>query len=393
MHAYFFTLPSCQADITSWAHPDITTDNGYTLPDKPITVFYRQLSSGTTAVITAYLTAACTSWRLGSGSLLTSWPSAFKPTTSSSNMSNSVEATPWSIGYMDAANGHELNLLEVAVKNKAGNFVTSQTGDIPGAATALFKSDAWPKSPTQSFSSVSVLNQPGTSTFPIVAMPFMFVRTDLTSRGDSGTLLLAFLNFMLDSYAQDTIASAVGFSALPAEVRQYAKERAVPLLQVDTRAKSWTFESGSVLPAGKGSADYVISSFAGSYENVNSQAFADFYQAYSLQQNQKNAAAANTTAGNGTSANSTSLADVPANLKDKLDKMESKIAILEAITITAIVFGVVGLTLGIFVSCRMFVHASIWGNQGVSPLLQAGSLTGNSSVRRSKSALSEGSFA
>ncbi len=140
--------------------------------------------------------------------------------------------TPYSIGYMDAANGLDLGLLEVAVLNKDGKYVTSQvrgrglacgsarslvlqselmqgsqtayaqisqaqtqpsvflnlqTGDVSGAALALFKSDAWPSSPVKSFASVSVLNQPGAKTFPIVAM---WVRSQaaywLTSRGMGG---------------------------------------------------------------------------------------------------------------------------------------------------------------------------------------------------------------
>jgi hypothetical protein len=127
-------------------------------------------------------------------------------------MSLSVANTPYSIGYMDAANGIDLNLIEIAMQNKDGNFVTSQVsksqqqrccapgadphlppsapqplvhsspemcraclahlchqnGDITGAASALFKTDAWPKTPTASYSAVSVLNQPGPTTFPIV---------------------------------------------------------------------------------------------------------------------------------------------------------------------------------------------------------------------------------
>jgi hypothetical protein len=53
-------LSRLQGVITSWAAPDIAADNpGITLPDRPITIFYRQLSSGTTAVITQYLVIAC----------------------------------------------------------------------------------------------------------------------------------------------------------------------------------------------------------------------------------------------------------------------------------------------------------------------------------------------
>lgn len=34
------------------------------------------------------------------------------------------------------------------------------------------------------------------------------------------------------------------------QVRQYTTERALPLLQVDTRSKAWVFESGSTLSGG-----------------------------------------------------------------------------------------------------------------------------------------------
>ncbi len=125
-----------------------------------------------------------------------------------------------------------------------------QTGDVPGAASALFKSDSWPKNPTLSFSTVSVINQPGAATFPIVAMPFMFVRIDLTNRGDAGALLAAFVTFVLEDHAQSAIAPAAGYTPLPADVRQYTVERALPRLQTDTRAKTWVFEQHSVLPAG-----------------------------------------------------------------------------------------------------------------------------------------------
>ncbi|KAG2448438.1 hypothetical protein HYH02_006330 [Chlamydomonas schloesseri] len=390
-----------QADITTWAHADIAADNaGATLPDQPITVFYRQLSSGTTAVITEYLNRACAgTWRLGSGGLLSNWPPTFKPTANAANMSTSVFNTPWSIGYMDASNGLDLNLIEVAVRNKDGNYVTSQTGDVPAAASALFKSDAWPKSPLLSFASVSCLNQPGANTFPIVAMPFMFVRTDLTSRGDSGALLVAYLTFMLDTFAQNTIAKALGFEPLPTEVRQYTTERALPLLQVDTRSKAWVFESGSTLSAGRGSTDNVISGFGGSYENLNAQGFADFYKAYNLAQNRaqasKAASGGNSSSGSGGGGNYTAvLSGIPPDLIDQLDSLQNQVDILKAVAITAVVFGILGLSLAIFTSCRMFVHMSLWGAAGAvggpgsNSLVHPASISimgSNGGVRRQKS--------
>ncbi|KAG2494674.1 hypothetical protein HYH03_007190 [Edaphochlamys debaryana] len=365
-----------QGDITSWAHADITADNELTtaLPDQPIVVFYRQLSSGTTNVITAYLQKACSDWRLGTGGVLANWPTSFRPTANSNNMSTSVGATPWSIGYMDAANGLDLNLLEISMRNKDGNYVTSQTGDVTGAASALFKSDTWPKSPTQSFSSVSCLDQPGAKTFPIVAMPFAIVRTDLVSRGDAGALLQAFLAFMLDSYAQNTVAPAVGFAPLPQEVLTYALQRALPLLQADTTSKAWALESGAVLPGGRGSSDYVISSFAGNYDSLNSQTFADFHRAYTTNTNAASRLSGNASANATSNRTSLTSADVPDNLKDQLRSMDQQIKILQSVAISGLVFGIVGLGMALFTSCRMFVASAMWGTQREGLLVHPSSI-------------------
>ncbi len=80
----------------------------------------------------------------------------------------------------------------------------------------------------------------------------MFVRTDLTDRGDAGPLLVALITFMLDDGVQKSFLPALGFSPLPPEVQRYAVERALPLLQVDTQARAWSMEMGSSLTNGEG---------------------------------------------------------------------------------------------------------------------------------------------
>lgn len=54
--------------VTSWADPAVTADNSSPLPDQPVTFYYRSSSSGTTSVITEYLSRACPeAWTFGSG--------------------------------------------------------------------------------------------------------------------------------------------------------------------------------------------------------------------------------------------------------------------------------------------------------------------------------------
>ncbi len=142
-------------------------------------------------------------------------------------------------------------------------------------------------------------------------------------------------------------------------------------------------------PSGRGGQPDVFSSFAGSYENANSQQFADFYKAYNVKQIQENLAAASKNP-NDTNTRNATYADVPPNLQAQLDDLTKQLDTLRIITIVGVVFGVVGLGLGLFASCRMFVSSSLWGDK--AGMVHPGSMTmGGVAVRRTKSGLSENS--
>ncbi len=143
-------------------------------------------------------------------------------------------------------------------------------------------------------------------------------------------------------------------------------------------------------PSGRGGLPEVFSSFAGSYENTNTQQFADFYKAYNVKQIQDAKLNANRNP-NDTYIRNATYADVPPNLQSQLDDLSKQLDILRVIAIVAVVFGVVGLGLGLFASCRMFVSSSLWGDK--AGVVHPGSMTmGHASVRRSKSGLSESSM-
>ena len=66
---------------------------------------------------------------------------------------------------------------------------------MPVRHTQLFASGGWPSDPTDDFSAVSLLDQPGERTWPISSMPFMFVRTDNMGAGARATWLIFGLDF------------------------------------------------------------------------------------------------------------------------------------------------------------------------------------------------------
>jgi hypothetical protein len=141
----------------------------------------------------------------------------------------------------------------------------------------------------------------------------------------------------------------------------------------------------------------VVSSFSGGFENTQAGVFTDFYKAYNLAQNKAMASRAANISNSTTAVNASLLAAVPADLQAKLDHMNKQIAVLQAIAIAGVCFGVLGLALGIFGACRIFVHSTLWGGMGSGGMVHPSSLGTDKiggSVRRQKSTgnLSEASM-
>ncbi|KAJ9516095.1 hypothetical protein QJQ45_024518 [Haematococcus lacustris] len=276
--------------IRSWDDPAITAD-GNAFPARPITYFFRSGNSGTTAVITAYLFAACpTVWTSPSSR---SFPAAFaangNATGSTSSMATEsrrgiddracdqeamvrsvrqatgaaagccwlqLATKPWSVGYLEVGNGASApGVTEVSLQNAAGNYLMSSQSDVSAAASQLFQAGGWPTDPTADFSAVTVVNQPGATTWPIASLPFMFVRLDMTTAGDSGALLVALVNYLLRPSTQASMP-LLGLQALPLDVLGYTVSRALPLIVPDMRASKWMYELAAAQYLGAG--DFVM---------------------------------------------------------------------------------------------------------------------------------------
>jgi phosphate transport system substrate-binding protein len=92
--------------IVKWNDPALTADNpGVTLPSTPISVFYRNDSSGTTQVYTSFLVAdAGSAWTLGSSKTLTFFSGATgKP--KSAGVAAAVSQTTGGITYDEESYG------------------------------------------------------------------------------------------------------------------------------------------------------------------------------------------------------------------------------------------------------------------------------------------------
>jgi phosphate transport system substrate-binding protein len=115
--------------IAKWNDPAIAAENaGATLPSTPISVFYRNDSSGSTSVFTAFLVAdAASDWTLGSSKTITFF-SAAQGAKGSAGVAAGVKQTDGGITYVETSYAKAQSLPIASVKG-VGDFVdpTSDT--------------------------------------------------------------------------------------------------------------------------------------------------------------------------------------------------------------------------------------------------------------------------
>lgn len=182
-------------------------------------------------------------------------------------MTRNIRDFAYSIGYIDAGHGHSENLVEIELKNKDGNFLSSRQAMSKGGIADAAKDV--PTDLSSNFDGVNYLNKPGPNTWPIVAMSYIYVRKDISSiveNKDSQALLKAFL---LSLYDDEYISecSEYGFSPAPTNVAETAKA-AINSLEVNDDAPTFIFEGDSTQRF-FGQGPYVISNKIRRYSDVN----------------------------------------------------------------------------------------------------------------------------
>jgi phosphate transport system substrate-binding protein len=110
--------------LTRWNDPRIAQLNpGVKLPSLPITLVYRSDGSGTTATLTAHLSAISPEWKkqVGTG-LNVSWPAGIG-IKANAGVSAQIQQAEGAIGYVEYGYAQELKLPLAALENKAGQYV------------------------------------------------------------------------------------------------------------------------------------------------------------------------------------------------------------------------------------------------------------------------------
>jgi phosphate transport system substrate-binding protein len=198
--------------ITRWNDPALIALNpGLSLPSAAINVVHRSDGSGTTYIFSNYLSTispACAA-KVGTGKTLR-WP-AGQGAEGNGGVATVVNRTPFSIGYIEQAYSQGLLLPFAAIRNQAGTYVTPSAQNV--AADAAQKPSITP-------TDFSIVNQPGTASYPISGYSWALVYTRQQNQA-RGQALVTMLDWL--THDGQAAAAANGYVPLPAQVQQLAR--------------------------------------------------------------------------------------------------------------------------------------------------------------------------
>ena len=198
--------------ITRWDDARIALLNpDAALPAQPIRVITRADSSGTSWILTDYLTRTSAAWavRVGRGRRPV-WPvgTALR---GNEGVASELKATEYSIGVVEAVYAMQNHLPLARIRNHAGAWVTPQTGALRSAASAMLGSI----DDTVEFAT-SISDPPGEASYPIASLSWLIVPT----RGRDSSRLSAVTRFIRWALEHgDDDAQALGYAPLPDSMR------------------------------------------------------------------------------------------------------------------------------------------------------------------------------
>jgi phosphate transport system substrate-binding protein len=195
--------------ITKWNDPAIAKLNpGLKLPDLAITVSHRSDGSGTTYAFTNYLAKQSMAFKRDVGAGNTgNWPANAVGGKGNPGVAANVQKIKGAIGYVDIADAMKNNMVFVALKNRAGNYIVpSQQSVADAAAGANFKVKGM---------APDLLDQTHKNAWPITSATYMLAY----EKGSDGAKQKGVVDFFTWSLNNgQKMAADLGFVALPSNV-------------------------------------------------------------------------------------------------------------------------------------------------------------------------------
>jgi len=195
--------------ITNWSDPAISKLNpGVKFPDQAIQVVHRSDGSGTTYIISDYLSKVSPEWseRVGRGTSL-KWPAGLGGK-GSEGVTGLVQQTPGAVGYVELTYALTNHIPVAIIRNHDGNWIEPTLEGVTAAAagaTANIPADF----------RVSITDAPGARSYPISSFTWLLVYRQQSDHA-KGQAIVNFLNWALTGGQKD--AAPLNYAPLPAAV-------------------------------------------------------------------------------------------------------------------------------------------------------------------------------
>jgi len=207
-----YNYPGCEVKMTQTELADvflgkITNWSAFGCADKRIATVHRSDGSGTTKGFTNSLSAFSPEWKekVGTGKSV-NWPVGIGGK-GNSGVAAAITNTPGSIGYVNYGYVRG-DLQQVAIQNKAGNYVTASAETASAGLGEIVLDDQLRGADA---------NPAGANAYPIVSLTWILAYPEYEKNEDVKTML----RYMLTPTQQQK-ADALGYVPLPEGLRQKA---------------------------------------------------------------------------------------------------------------------------------------------------------------------------
>jgi phosphate transport system substrate-binding protein len=203
--------------ITRWSDRRLAALNpGVRLPDQDIIVVHRSDGSGTTYILTDYLSKISSEWKTRVGHATSvEWPIGIGGK-GNEGVTQQVKQTEGSIGYVELIYAVSNGLPAAVMKNADGQFVEPTLKSVSAAAAGA-------KIGPDSDFRVSITNAAGAESYPISSFTWILAHKEIADSAKAAALH-RFLTWMLNPAAQ-RMAADLHYAPLPAAVIDLLERR------------------------------------------------------------------------------------------------------------------------------------------------------------------------
>lgn len=202
--------------ITRWNDPQLAALNReVTLPDTSITVVHRSDASGTSSIVSDFLSRASQAWATGPGRQGgAAWPVGVGGV-GNEGVAGAIKQTTGAIGYLEVVYARQNRLPTAHVRNPAGRFVSPMPFEVATAAASAFEQLAPSAQESTRDLRLSLLNAPGANAYPIASFTWLVFLPDVIGPERSAQII-DFVSWALQEGTET--ATQLGYVPLPTAV-------------------------------------------------------------------------------------------------------------------------------------------------------------------------------